>query len=147
MKMRAAMQSKAGIGISAATLMALVMGAPKFGEGVDWFRKLAGTTEIAYAGYDAAIETKTNFEKYIEQQEQELKLEKQRQELQREFNEKLVDIQQQQIQQQVPNMPAYQPPIPQPEIIRDGDWCCQAYAYDQCWDEDEQGYNRWYKCE
>ena len=74
---------------------------------------------------------RSQFDEYITQQQEALKLEQQRNALQEEYNKKLLEIQ----QQQAPNQPA-----PAPAGRREWDaegtcWACPSDDLDACYDE------------
>src|SRR3990167_11201840 len=91
---------------------------PNLGKGWGSVKYVADAFPAAYAGEATAKAVKSDFDRYIEQQEEALKLEKQRNELQEDYNKKLTEIQ----QQQIPNQPY------------------RAPAIERLWDEQEQRY-------
>ena len=114
----------------------------KLGEGLDYTRKLLGTVEVAYAGYDKSIKVESDLDRYIAAQEQVLVEQRAYTKAQQEFNKSLVEIQKQQPQ----TLPAPVPPAPvSPETVRpavwiepepiDGRWVCadgvQRWWYDE----------------
>ena len=119
-----------------AGVVAFILTAPKFGEGMNWLIRIWNTPEVAYAGQATATEVKSDFDRFISQREEELKLEKQRNELQEDYNQKLLQLQ----QQQVPNQMYQRQYQAEPSVWREQDsqgdwWCCSSDSYDRCWDE------------
>lgn len=132
-------KDNAGV-ITIGSIVGFIIAAPKVGEGIDWLRKVCGTVETAYAGYEIATETKGDFESYLHEQKKALEMESQRQELQAQFNQQLLAIQQQQDQsnQQIQSMPAY-------HIDTDENgkcWICFDSSEQLCWDK-----KLWKPCE
>ena len=88
----------------------------------------------AYAALQEAEQVRSQFDEYITQQKEALKLDKQRNELQEEYNQKLLELQ----QQQMPNQAA-PAPIPESghrEWDADGTcWDCPSDDLDTCYDE------------
>src|SRR3990167_7338816 len=112
--------------IAGSVVVALLVVLPNIGKGWDSLRYVTDAIPTAYAGQSKAEEVRSDFDRYITQREEELKLEKQRNQLQEEYNKKLIDIQQQQQmpQQQYPNQS-------EPQGLRVWDdttqtfWCCR----------------------
>lgn len=109
--------------VGASAMIGLVLLLPKLGDGLDWLAHVVGTTKVAYAGEATAQKVRSDFDRYIEQQAEALKLEKQRNELQEEYNKKLIDIQ----QQQAPNQAVQTLPLPTVWVEKapvEGRWVC-----------------------
>ena len=118
--------------IGASAIIGLVLLLPKLGDGLDWLAHVVGTTKVAYAGKAQAEEVRSDFDRYLDAQEEALQLEQQRQALQAEFNDKLTQIQ----QQQAPNQAA-----PPPAGLREWDahgqcWTCPVEDRRACFDQD-----------
>ena|SRR3990167_10829901 len=119
-------------------VIAAFIALPKLGEGWNSVRYVADAVPAAYAGQTEAQKVRSDFDRYIDQRAEELKLEKQRNELQEEYNRKLIDIQQQQMPNQMQTLP-----LPQPSIHRLWDeterrYYCQTDT--QWWWADGNGY-------
>lgn len=98
--------------------MAALLILPNLGKGWEALKYWIDSVPTAYAGKAKAEEVRSDFDQYIAQRQEELKLEKQRNELQENYNKKLLDIQ----QQQAPNQ------ADTPEVWwaqdEDGAWYC-----------------------
>ena|SRR3990167_4540951 len=119
--------------------------------GLEMIVSIKKAPEVAQAAMQKAIEAKEDakqsrewIDAYIEQQKQQQELEKQRYELEQDFNKQLLDLQRQQQQQSpqmrtIPNLPAPpQTPIRVYwEQTEDGDWFCTDGR--ESWWPNEQG--------
>ena len=131
-------------GVRWGLLAALVLGATKFGDGLDFIYRKWNADVMAGEAQKVAEGVRSDFDRYIETEEQAQKLEQQRLEMQQQFNKQLLEIQQQQ-QPQYQNLPN---PPPHVEGLREWDdtaqtfWCCP-------WTDREACYNAqaWERCE
>lgn len=120
-----------GSGIVAALLIL-----PNLGKGWEALKYWVDSVPTAYAGKAQAEAVRSDFDRYIDAQQEALKLEQQRNELQEKYNKKLLDIQ----QQHVPNQAA---PRGLQETDADGVcWICETSDRDACYSQ-----NLWKKCE
>lgn len=56
-------------GIVVAGVMSAIFALPKLGDGLDYLRKVLGTTEVAYAAKEQAEDTASEFQQYLQRQE------------------------------------------------------------------------------
>ena len=129
--------------IAGSGVLAAVLVLPNLDKGLSVLLRWMGTTEKAYAAFDAASDVRSDFDEYIHQQERALELEQERLRLQAEYNKQLMAIQ----QQQHPAA-ASAPPSPTQshgawfETDSQGrGWCCDALNQYDCREGD------WYACE
>lgn len=54
--------------IAASGLIAVLYGLPKLGDGLDYARKVLGTTEVAYAAKEQVEQVDSNFQQYLQAQ-------------------------------------------------------------------------------
>ena len=136
-------QPKTAFTVIAGVVVFLVV-LPNLDKGWAVLRYMTDAFPTAYAGKATADETKDRFDQYIQQQQQAI-------ETQNKIAEAIAGYtQQQQAPQQVyRQMPDY----PQPNTFIEGPaneglfWCCRAYDYEQCFEEDENGYDLWMQCD
>lgn len=113
---------------------------PNLGKGWEALKYVLDSFPTAYAAKTVAGDVRSDFDRYIAQQEEALKLEKQRNELQEDYNKKLLDIQQQQAPNQVYRPQAPQPvpqpipPIPAPPTTIQVQRFQDTYGRWYCWD-------------
>ncbi len=106
--------------------------------------KAEAAEKIAVEAKGTAEGVDDRFDRYIQQQEQAI-------ETQNKIAEAIAGYtQQQQAPQQVyRQMPDY----PQPNTFIEGPdneglfWCCRAYDYEQCFEQDQDGYDLWMQCD
>ena len=140
---------KNGVILSLGTLLAIGAAVPNL-KHVTW---LLETPEKAHAGYQKADEVESKFDEYLVEQRSYTKA-------QQEFNQKLTEIQANQIQAPTHQVPANAPvlpvprrtPTPSPWTFKEYDgttesfWCCRLTEHEACWDSDEDGRNAWEPC-
>ena len=88
----------AGSGVIAALLIL-----PNLGKGWEALKYWVDSVPTAYAGKAQADAVRSDFDRYIDAQQEALKLEQQRNALQEEYNKKLMELQQQQAPNQAMN--------------------------------------------
>ena len=100
--------------IAVAGVITVLLVLPNLGKGWEVVKYLADSFPTAYAAKEVAAEVRSDFDQYIAQEQENAKLEKQRLELQQEYNGQLLKLQQQ--QQAMPRV--WQ------EQDQEGNWYC-----------------------
>ena len=139
-------------GLTAVSVIGFFYAWDKLSPTLEFTVKLRNAPAMAEAALQKATEAREWIDAYIEQQRQQQELERQRYELEQEFNKQLLDMQRQQQQwqaptqssqpqhpppqmQAIPNLP-YAPPRWEWRQDEDGNWFCQGER--ESWWPDEQ---------
>lgn len=120
----------------------------RFGDGAVWLWRSPST---AYAALTKADDSKTWIDAYIADQQKQREFDQKLAEREAVYQQQMLELQQQQVQQQVPNQAA---PWTQPTSIREWDgteqtfWCCPhaPEERERCWEQDAQGRSAWWRC-
>ena len=134
-------------------IIALLVSLTQFDKGLDLIYRKWNADVVAGEASKTATSVRSDFDRYIESEQQAQALESQRIEMQQDFNRQLLELQQQQAQPPRATPPT--PPRPSraetPHKIEwvepdaDGCWSCWALTPEACWLED--GSNLWERVE